>query len=116
MLRVTMRKVEAIGSEKDLENGTPSAEPEVQIKVTLNAPTIGAEPFMGIFFKNAPQIVLSETTLTFSEMQKVMKQHNFKKWDEVKAHIEDKYNEYYASMFQDWRDTAISAPKITKAN
>lgn len=116
MLRVTMKKVEAIGSERDTENGKVSAEPEVQIKVTLNAPTIGAEPFMGVFFKNAPQIVLSETTLTFSDMKKVMKQHDFKKWDDVKSHIEDKYNEYYAQMFQDWRDTEASAPKKNIAN
>lgn len=108
MLRVSMKKVEGIGSD--------STEPEVQIKVTLNAPTIGAEPFMGIFFKNAPQLVLSETNLTFSDMKKVMKQHNLKNWDDVKSHIEDKYNEYYHQMFLDWKDTGMPTSPKNMAN
>jgi hypothetical protein len=101
-----MKKVEAIGSD---------AEPEVQIKVTLNAPTIGAEAFMGVFFKNAPQITISETTLTFTDMKKVMKQHNFKKWEDVKTYIEEKYTEYYLQMFQDWK-TDVPTPQKNIAN
>lgn len=96
MLRVKMKKIEAMHSEGE----TPEA--EVLIQVTINTPQVGVEPYLGIFFKNAPEVVISETTLKFSEMRSVMSQHKLKNWDQVKNFIEEKYTEYYLRMFQEW--------------
>lgn len=106
MLRVKMKKVEAISPD--------NSETEVLIQVMLNTPQVGVEPFLGIFFKNAPEIVISETSLTFSQMKAVMDQHKLKNWEQVKNFIEDKYTEYYLRMFQDWHvDGDITEKKQT---
>ena len=93
MLRVYMKKIESIGT---------TEQPEVNIRVTLNTPIVGAEPFLGIFFKNAPEITISEINIPFPEMKQVMEQHGFKKWEDVKLFIEDQYSEYYLRMFEGW--------------
>lgn len=98
MIRVYMRKVDTMEDVPTSEN-VLRPETEVHIRVTLTTPNIGAEPFIGISFKNVPETVISETTVPFSQMRQIMKFHNLKNWNEVKTHIEDKYNAYYGSMF-----------------
>lgn len=93
MLRVYMKKIEPIGTNE---------QPEVNIRVTLNTPIVGAEPFLGIFFKNAPEITISELNIPFPEMKQVMEQQDFKKWEDIKMFIDEQYSEYYLQMFEGW--------------
>lgn len=105
MIRVFMHRMEKMenlemnsGIESNENTSTPK-EFEVYIKVTITRPVLNAEPYIGISFKNVSELTLSETTLTFAEMKKVMEFHNLKNWEEVKNFIEDKYNKYYSSIF-----------------
>lgn len=98
MIRVYMRRMETMELNDSEKDNSPK-EFEVYIKVTITRPVLNAEPFIGISFKNVSEMTLSETTLSFADMKKVMAFHDLKNWDEVKRHIEDKYNKYYSSIF-----------------
>lgn len=102
MIRVNLSK------EEDLEKN----ETEVHISVSLNTPLIEVDPFLGIYMKDSPNLLIGETAVSFNEMGELMNKYDLKNWFEVRHHIEEMYYDYYKKMFDNFKE--FKSVKIRK--
>ena len=84
-----------------LEESEEKVEPLVVIKVVMNLPQLQADPKIGLSMVTAPPVTIAKDTVTFSEMKTIMDIYNFKKWDEVKSFLAEKYLNYFRQVMKE---------------